>query len=177
LRTFVVYCRCRSAFRIPIGESVRRGESARAFPWIDIRSRYLPSPAEHVGDETVVGIESHIVSRKDDPSVARSVSLLSDDERGAALIEDRHGFENLVIMCPTHSRLVDTPAQDRSVAWMVEVKANHEAAVAARKSPGDLQREADVLWYLGIAGEWESRARLDDWEHWVGRWWRTAIRT
>ena len=130
----------------------------------------LLEPTPDGGDETIVGIEFHIVSRKDDPSVARSVSSLSDDARlqFAHLIENRHGFENLVIMCPTHSRLVDTPAQDRSVAWMVEVKASHEAAVAARKSPGDLQREADVLWYLGITEEWESRARLDAWEHWVG---------
>ncbi len=54
MRTFVVYCRCHSAFRIPDGESVRRGAGERALPWIDIRSRYVPAPAQHVARDLLI---------------------------------------------------------------------------------------------------------------------------
>src|SRR3984885_3961984 len=52
--TFVVYCRCRSAFRIAAGESVRRGVGGGALPWIDIRSRYLGRPAQHVARDLLI---------------------------------------------------------------------------------------------------------------------------
>jgi hypothetical protein len=52
--TFVVYCRCYSAFRIPAGESVRRGAGDRVLPWIDVRSRYLPPPAQHVARDLLI---------------------------------------------------------------------------------------------------------------------------
>ncbi|MGO9490375.1 MAG: hypothetical protein ACLQBB_15290 [Solirubrobacteraceae bacterium] len=59
MRTFVVYCRCRSAFRIPSGESVRRGEGARTLPWIHIRSRYLPAPAQHIACDLLIELRLH----------------------------------------------------------------------------------------------------------------------
>lgn len=37
--TFVVYCRCRSAFRIGAGESVRRGVGGQALPCPDSLAR------------------------------------------------------------------------------------------------------------------------------------------
>jgi hypothetical protein len=86
-------------------------------------------------DEVYVGHECHIVAQKDDIRIARSVPTLTDDEkvRWAHLIEDRHGIDNLVLMCQTHSKLIDTVAAGYRVAAVVEIKLAHENAVAAGK--------------------------------------------
>ncbi len=70
--------------------------------------------------------------------MARSVSSLTDDERSryAALIERRHSFENLVVMCAVHSAVIDDVAQDYSVADVLELKRLHESAVDAHRREG-----------------------------------------
>jgi len=117
-------------------------------------------------DFTDVGHECHIVAQEDDPQVARSVSSLTDEEREEfkELIEDRHGFSNLVLMCLKHSRIIDDPKQGYSVARVVEIKRNHEAEMNNRRSPQDRREAAAELAYAEIVEEWEDRIRLDDWE-------------
>jgi hypothetical protein len=77
-----------------------------------------------------VGVECHIVAQKDHPSIARSVSRLTQKERDqwATLIERRHSYENLVIMCPAHSTVIDDPLQAYTVEQVVEMKRAHEEA-------------------------------------------------
>ncbi len=138
-----------------------------AFPGCETR---IFEPTPDGSDATTIGIECHIVAQKDDPAVARSESLLTEEERNqfAHLITHRHSFNNLVVMCGVHSEIVDDPKQGYSVEWMVKVKADHEAAVDEAKSPDERQHDADILKYLGIVDEWAERVRLDDWDHWVG---------
>jgi hypothetical protein len=96
----------------------------------------LLQPNDDDTEDTVVGQECHIVARRDHPSVARSPSLLSDEEqvRWKALIERRHDEVNLVLMCATHARLIDDPKQKFSVEDIVEMKDAHEKEV--RRSRG-----------------------------------------
>ena len=104
-----------------------RARGLCAFPDCD---QELLRPTTNRSEDTVVGIECHIVAQRNHPSVARSVSSLTEEERErwATLIERRHSYENLMIMCPTHAKVVDDPAQGYTVEQVVEMKRAHEEA-------------------------------------------------
>jgi len=121
------------------------------------------------GSDTVLGIECHIVAQKDAPTrVARSESSLSSDERSKwrGLIDDRHGFANLVLMCANHSTIIDDPAGGYTVAQIVELKLHHETAEDARRA-GSNEGGAAQLRYAEIVDEWETRVDLDNWLSWM----------
>lgn len=116
-------------------------------------------------EDTIIGQECHIVPRRDDRRVARAPSSLSDEERSqyAELINDRDCFANLVMMCSVHSTVIDDPAQNCSVAKVVEMKRQHEADVDRRRSPEDRLTDRDLLTYATIVDEWERRFGIDEW--------------
>ncbi len=99
-----------------------------AFPRCEQR---LAEPTRDVTEDTVVGEECHIIAKRDSPTVARSVSLLTPQEKElhAALITDRNGFDNYVLMCRVHSAVIDDIAQGYSVADVLEMKRAHEQAI------------------------------------------------
>ncbi len=126
----------------------------------------LLEPIEGAEEDTIVGIECHIVAQQDSPTVARSESSLTPEERDrfGQLIEDRHGFANLVLMCPRHSVVIDDPRARYDVAKVVEIKRIHEVAVAEEQSP-EQRRRADLeLRQAAIVDEWERRIGLDEWQ-------------
>jgi hypothetical protein len=84
-------------------------------------------------DDTVIGVECHIVAQKDSRTVARAPCLLSPEElqKYAHLVEDRHSFQNLVLMCGNHATVIDNVAEGYSVAQVIEMKRTHEQAVIA----------------------------------------------
>ena len=126
----------------------------------------LLEPIEGAEEDTIVGIECHIVSQQDSPTVARSVSSLTAAEREsfAQLAQNRHGFANLVLMCPRHSVVIDDPRAGYDVATVVEMKRIHEAVVAEERSP-DQRRQDDLeLRQAAIVDEWERRIGLDEWQ-------------
>jgi hypothetical protein len=122
----------------PISEHTRK----RLWTWADDRCAFpdcgarLLHPNEAGDEETIVGQECHIVAQADHPSVARAPSSLGDEEkvRWADLIENRHGFANLVLMCQIHARVIDDPAQNYSVAQVVAMKKAHEEDVRWRRT-------------------------------------------
>jgi hypothetical protein len=131
----------------------------------------LLEPIEGQDDDTIVGKECHIVAQKYSPSVARSVSSLTEDERVkfAGLIADRHGYANLVLMCGRHSDVIDDPVADYEVARVVAMKREHEARMDSRRT-ADERRAGDLLLrQAAIVDEWERRVALDDWQLWMGR--------
>jgi hypothetical protein len=104
-----------------------RARGVCAFPGCD---QELLRPTPDRSEDTIVGIECHIVAQRDHPSVARSVSSFTEEEleRWAGLIERRHSYANLVIMCPAHSTVIDDPEQGYTVEQVVEMKRAHEDA-------------------------------------------------
>lgn len=90
------------------------------------------------GAKTLVGVECHIVAQRDHPSVARAPCLLTDDERSrhSDLILDRHSERNLVLMCGTHSTLIDDPSQPFSVDAVLEIKRAHEKTIERERDLG-----------------------------------------
>ena len=51
--------------------------------------------------------------------------------------EERHGFGNLVLMCPIHHDVIDADEQSYTVARLQEIKAQHEAEHSDGKEPAD----------------------------------------
>lgn len=139
-----------------------------AFPECEQR---LVEPTADRTDDTIVGVECHIVAQKDNPTVARSVSLLTDAEKKlyAHLIEDRHSFENLVLMCGNHSTVIDHVATGYAVAAVLAIKEEHETRIAQRLSlPSATSSEADgtttvavsppLVIVLDDGPEWDKKA-------------------
>jgi hypothetical protein len=138
-----------------------------AFPDCD---EQLLEPIEGTDEDTIVGVECHIVARKDSAQIARSESSLTTEERErfASLIEDRHGFANLVLMCSRHSRVIDDPRAPYDVATVVAMKRDHEAAIAADRSPEQRRQDDLELRQTAIIDEWERRIGLDEWRERYG---------
>lgn len=138
-----------------------------AFPGCDVE---LLEPIEGIDDDTIIGIECHIVSREDDPSVARSPSSLtaSQTEQFSQLIADRHGYANLVLMCARHSLIIDDPNAGYDVATVVQMKRDHEIATNAQRSDAERRAGELVLRQAAIIDGWEERVQLDDWQAWMG---------
>ena len=51
--------------------------------------------------------------------------------------EERHGFRNLVLLCPTHHARVDRDPDKYTVEKLLEIKAQHEALYAGGAEPSD----------------------------------------
>jgi hypothetical protein len=138
-----------------------------AFPDCD---EPLLEPIEGLDEDTVVGIECHIVPREDSPKVARSVSSLSSQERDGFthLVERRHDYSNLVLMCTRHSRIIDNPHADFSVAAVIAMKRDHEAKIDARLSVSERQAGDIILRQAAIVDGWETQISLDEWQRWIG---------
>jgi hypothetical protein len=51
--------------------------------------------------------------------------------------EERHGFGNLVLLCPTHHAIVDGDAGKYTVEKLLRIKAEHEARHAGGAEPSD----------------------------------------
>jgi tetratricopeptide (TPR) repeat protein len=117
-------------------------------------------------DETVVGEECHIIAKADDSRVARSPSSLSNEEkiRWSELLENRHGFANLVLMCRIHARVIDDPAQSYSVGQIVAMKKAHEEEVDRRRrmTLSGTGSEGSTVVYQPIlledVGVWQQKA-------------------
>jgi hypothetical protein len=130
-------------------------------------------PTAAGNDDTIVGKECHIVAQTDnDRSVARSPCLLTEEERTewARLIEHRHTYANLVLMCAVHSDIIDDPKQLVSVAQLVQIKEAHEQEVAYRRRA----EHAESVRSAEGASDESQLARpilLDD----VGSWQRKAV--
>jgi hypothetical protein len=134
-----------------------------AFPDCD---EHLLEPIEGAEEDTIVGIECHIVAQQDSPTIARSESSLSAEEHEhfADLVQDRHGFANLVLMCPRHSSVIDNPRAGYDVGRVIKMKQIHEAAIAVERSPDQKRRDNLELRQAAIVDEWERRIGLDDWQ-------------
>lgn len=51
--------------------------------------------------------------------------------------EERHGIKNLILLCPTHHRVIDTNPMDYTVKLLAEMKKNHEQSVEKVQEASD----------------------------------------
>jgi formylglycine-generating enzyme required for sulfatase activity len=69
----------------------------------------------------------HIKARQ--PEGPRYDASQTDDER--------HAFENLLLMCPIHHDVIDSDTETYTVARLQEIKASHEAENVGKYAPSD----------------------------------------
>lgn len=74
-----------------------------------------------VEGETVLGEICHIAAAN--AQGPRYEAAQSDEER--------HGFDNLILLCPTHHTVVDADLESYTVARLLKMKADHENGAAA----------------------------------------------
>jgi hypothetical protein len=100
-------------------------------------------PLVDLGSGTVLGEICHIKARS------------SEGPRYDPAQEEkaRHAFENLLLLCPAHHKIVDDNPDEYTVEWLLETKARHEAQAAggpeladdvARRLERQLTIEGDV---------------------------------
>ncbi len=77
-------------------------------------------PLVDLGSGTVLGEICHIKARS--PEGPRYDP--DQDEK------ERHAFENLLLLCPAHHKIVDDNPDEYTVEWLLETKAQHEAQAA-----------------------------------------------
>jgi len=59
--------------------------------------------------------------------------------------KERHGFANLVLMCPLHHDVIDSDVETYAVERLLEIKAQHEARYAGGAEPSDAIAEQFLL--------------------------------
>ncbi len=85
------------------------------------------TPLVDVRTETVLGVICHIKGRK--PGAARY-----DPSQSAT---ERHAFENLILMCSVHHKVIDDDPTAYTVEHLHELKADHESKYAGGPEPSD----------------------------------------
>jgi len=72
-----------------------------------------------------------LVDKESEKVTGRICHIKARNEGGARYdanqtSEERHGFENLVLMCPVHHDVIDSDEESYTVERLLEIKANHE---------------------------------------------------
>jgi hypothetical protein len=140
---------------------VRSGNKC-AFPGCD-RDLVLEAEDEIVTD-TIVSQEAHIVARQ--PDGPRGVSDLTEEERDL--------YDNLLLLCLEHHKVVDDDPTTWSVKRLHEIKSDHETRVREAMSPKDELRAKQELIYASFITAWLEKAQIDSWETWTS--WQLAVR-
>lgn len=89
---------------------------------------YFPNcntPLVDKGIGTVTGEICHIKGKK--PESSRYDPNQSDEER--------HGFDNLVLMCPLHHKLIDDDSDSYTISRLKEIKVDYEKIHAGGEEP------------------------------------------
>lgn len=115
-----------------------------------------PESAILADNGAVIGEEAHIRSGaadgpRHDPTYPR---------------EQIDGYENLILLCPTHHTIID---KDGEIAWSVAqlegIKANHELAVDSHRSALDHSRQMIEERLAASISLWEEKLGVRDWEN------------
>jgi hypothetical protein len=97
-------------------------------------------------DHTLVGENCHMVAESDhgprgDPSVP---------------MERRNSYNNLILLCRNHHKIIDTQEGEYTVECLRKMKADHEQWV--REQLGfDAAKQRDDEYYADIVDKWERR--------------------
>lgn len=111
----------------------------------------------HQADETsstVIGQECHIEAQSEDGP--RFNPALSEKQIDS--------FENLILMCPIHHRIIDENPEKYTVAALKKMKAGHEDRV--RRALED-KSEFDDLYYMSIVDYIDMMMEFERWDIWT----------
>lgn len=132
------------------------GRAANRCSFEECRKELVYADAEDDPDPALPGDEAHIVARK--PKGPRGESALSPEERDS--------YNNLILLCLEHHRLVDKKHKLYGPERLREMKSAHEKWVRENLSL-DAQKQKDEEKYAEIIEQWAFRAGLNDWIQWT----------
>lgn len=130
------------------------GKAAARCAMPDCRRQLVENICE-TDDPTLVGENCHILADKD--GGPRSDQTMPT--------EDRNRYENLVLLCNVHHKIID----DNEAVWTVDrlkaLKVAHEAWVEKSLELDRAEINDDTL-YADYVDEWVRLAHLDEWTAW-----------
>jgi hypothetical protein len=119
--------------------------------------RDLVMDATETDDPSLVGEICHIVAESEDGP--RGDSPLTKDERNR--------YDNLILMCSVHHKLIDDQPNTYSVNRLHELKSSHEQFVKASLGAGEKDRQKAEEVVAGYVDIWSERCGLEQWNAWT----------
>ncbi len=116
----------------------------------------LVTDISETDDESILGEACHIVAKS------------TDGPRGKSILtpEQRDKYDNLILLCNIHHKLIDDQPSAYSVDKLVEIKSTHEKWVI--DSLGfDKKKQQDDEVYSSYVDYWANHMKLDDWTAWT----------
>jgi hypothetical protein len=110
------------------------------------------------GGTSVIGEEAHIFPQE-------PLGPRGDGPRPV----DVDAYSNLILLCPTHHKLVDDHPIVYSIEALVEMKRGHESQVTSDETTDERARRTDEERYAAYIDEWVRRSALDSWDRWISR--------
>lgn len=126
-------------------------------------------PVEADMEEVVVGEECHIVAQGE--SGPRAPTSLTEDEQSQwqSLIDDRDGYQNLILLCGVHHKVIDRDVANHPVDRLIELRQAHEQEIDERLSPEQRNENVIEVRYAAIVDEWARRIQIDQWDGQISR--------
>ncbi len=124
-----------------------------AFP--DCR-RSLAEGETETDDPSVIGDEAHIIGREE--ASPRGESDLP--------IAERDQYDNLLLLCKIHHKIIDDQPSEYTVGKLKEMKSRHERWVDENLSFDKGAQKDDVI-YASYVDKWIELADLDNWDGWT----------
>lgn len=132
------------------------GKSGNMCAFPDCRKKLVISETE-TDDFSLIGDEAHIVAKS--PNGPRG-----DFEMD---IDYRDKFNNLILLCKNHHKLIDDQPVKYSVEILREIKTNHLNWVEQNLTPEEKNKQISELLYVNIIQQWIEKSYLDYWLNWT----------
>jgi hypothetical protein len=107
-------------------------------------------------DPSIVGDEAHIVADK--PDGPRGDSPLPS--------EDRDKFDNLILLCKIHHKIVDDQKNAYTVEGLRQIKKDH-IEWFTKTGEYDEAKQRDVEVYATYIEKWSQLCNLNEWNNWT----------
>ena len=118
--------------------------------------RELVMDETETDDPSIIGEECHIIGKED------------NGPRGNPEFpkEQRDLYNNLILLCNIHHKVIDDQEQSYSIGKLKEIKKDHEEWVNNSLSIDETKMKADLI-YSSYIDDWVKRVDLDNWNAWT----------
>ncbi|WBL44252.1 HNH endonuclease signature motif containing protein [Algoriphagus halophytocola] len=106
-------------------------------------------------DPSVIGEEAHIIGRKNDGPRGKS----------ELPIEERDRYDNLILLCSIHHKLIDDQERKYTVQLLHQYKIEHENWVKENLRIDKAKERVDII-YAGYIDKFIELAEVDNWKGW-----------
>lgn len=131
------------------------GRSGNTCAMPDCRNVLIADETE-TDDESIIGDEAHIVARSEEGP--RGISELTPEERDK--------YDNLVLLCRKHHKVIDDQPNFYTVEKLKEIKKQHEEWVKSSLRI-DKGKEKDELSYASYIDTIVKMFDFDNWNNWT----------